>query len=166
MTLTGMKKHVQVLEDARLVKTQRVGRVRTCTLGTRQPGAEAARIEKLRDTMNARLNRLPFSSSGSSTPRATGCAAPTPIPNSLPSGGDVATSSTSSATSSDAADGMPAHVIIESLEFEDLGDGRTKITNTMAFHTPEERDGMLNSGMEGGMNASFVALDALLEKQS
>lgn len=59
-------------------------------------------------------------------------------------------------------DGMPAHVIIESLEFHDLGDGRTRIVNTMSFHTPEERDGMLNSGMEGGMNDSFVALDRLL----
>ena len=59
-------------------------------------------------------------------------------------------------------DGMPAHVIIESLEFQDLGDGRTRIVNTMSFHTPEERDGMLSSGMEGGMNDSFVALDQLL----
>ena len=58
MTLTGMKKHVQVLEDARLVATTKVGRVRTCSLGTRQLDAEAAWIEQLRDMMNARLNRL------------------------------------------------------------------------------------------------------------
>lgn len=60
-------------------------------------------------------------------------------------------------------DGMPAHVIIEQIELQDLGDGRTKIVNTMSFHTPEERDGMYASGMEGGMNDSFAALDALLE---
>ncbi len=61
-------------------------------------------------------------------------------------------------------DGMPAHVIIESLEFKDLGAGHTLIVNTLSFYTPEERDGMLNSGMEGGMNESFLALDTLLEK--
>lgn len=61
-------------------------------------------------------------------------------------------------------DGMPAYVIIETIEFEDLGDGRTKVVNTTLFHSTEERDGMFNSGMEGGMNDSFVALDALLEK--
>jgi len=42
MTLTGMKKHVQLLEDAGLVRTQKVGRVRTCSLGTRRLTAEAA----------------------------------------------------------------------------------------------------------------------------
>ena len=60
-------------------------------------------------------------------------------------------------------DGMPAHVIIETAVFEDLGDGRTKLTATALFHTTEERDGMLHSGMEGGMNESYAALDKLLE---
>ena len=41
MTLTGMKKHVQVLERAGLVTTQKVGRVRTCRLGERGLAAEA-----------------------------------------------------------------------------------------------------------------------------
>ncbi|MDQ2667971.1 MAG: metalloregulator ArsR/SmtB family transcription factor [Gemmatimonadota bacterium] len=58
MTLTGMKKHVQVLEDARLVATEKVGRVRTCTLGTRDLAAEAAWIEKYQEMLDARLNRL------------------------------------------------------------------------------------------------------------
>ena len=59
-------------------------------------------------------------------------------------------------------DGMPGHVIIDTTEFEDLGDGRTKITGRSLFHTKEECEGMLNSGMEGGMNESFAALDRLL----
>ena len=59
-------------------------------------------------------------------------------------------------------DGMPAYVIIETTMFEDLGDGRTKLVNLSLFHTAAERDGMLNSGMEGGMNESYAALDRLL----
>jgi uncharacterized protein YndB with AHSA1/START domain len=59
-------------------------------------------------------------------------------------------------------DGMPAHVAIETIELEDLGDGRTRIVNTSLFHTKEERDGMLQSGMEGGLNESYEALDRLL----
>ena len=58
MSLTGMKKHVQVLEDAHLVATEKVGRVRTCTLGTRDLSAEAAWIEKYQEMLNARYNRL------------------------------------------------------------------------------------------------------------
>jgi uncharacterized protein YndB with AHSA1/START domain len=59
-------------------------------------------------------------------------------------------------------DGMPAYVIIETVIFEDLGDGRTRIVNTSLFHTNDERDGFLQSGMEGGMNQSYEALDRLL----
>lgn len=59
-------------------------------------------------------------------------------------------------------DGMPAHVIIESLSLEDLGDGRTKVVMTSLFHTKEERDGFVASGMEEGLNESFAALDRLL----
>jgi uncharacterized protein YndB with AHSA1/START domain len=61
-------------------------------------------------------------------------------------------------------DGMPAHVIIETAVLEDLGDGRTKLVNTSLFHTTEERDGMLQSGMEGGLNESYAALDRVLAK--
>jgi uncharacterized protein YndB with AHSA1/START domain len=61
-------------------------------------------------------------------------------------------------------DGMPAYVIIETAVLEDLGDGRTKLVNTSLFHTTEERDGMLQSGMEGGLNESYAALDRLLAK--
>ena len=58
MTLTGMKKHVRVLEDAGLVQTTKVGRVRTCTLGPRQLNAEAAWIAKYQQMVEARLDSL------------------------------------------------------------------------------------------------------------
>lgn len=59
-------------------------------------------------------------------------------------------------------DGMPGHVVVETLTLEDLGDGRTKVVNVSLFHTTEERDGMKESGMEGGLNESYAALDRLL----
>ena len=59
-------------------------------------------------------------------------------------------------------DGMPAHVAIEFITFTDLGDGRTRINIVMQMHTPGERDGFLNSGMQQGMDASFAELDRLL----
>jgi uncharacterized protein YndB with AHSA1/START domain len=58
-------------------------------------------------------------------------------------------------------EGMPGHVLVESADFEDLG-GRTKVTTRLLFHTTEERDGMLNSGMEGGMSESHDRLAELL----
>ena len=61
-------------------------------------------------------------------------------------------------------DGMPGHVVVEHMTLEDLGDGRTRLVNVSLFHTTEERDGMLHSGMEGGMNQSYAALDELLAR--
>jgi DNA-binding transcriptional ArsR family regulator len=58
MTLTGMKKHVQVLEDAGLVATEKVGRVRTCRLGSRRLEAEAEWIRMYTEMLSARLDRL------------------------------------------------------------------------------------------------------------
>jgi DNA-binding transcriptional ArsR family regulator len=58
MTLTGMKKHVGVLEHARLVTTEKVGRVRTCKLGLRRLEEEAAWIEKYRQLWDARFEEL------------------------------------------------------------------------------------------------------------
>jgi DNA-binding transcriptional ArsR family regulator len=58
MTLTGMKKHVQVLERAGLVVTQKVGRVRSCKLGERGLEAEAAWIEVHRKLFEARFDAL------------------------------------------------------------------------------------------------------------
>ena len=60
-------------------------------------------------------------------------------------------------------EGMPGHVSVETATFEDLGD-RTKVSTTSIFHTTEERDGMLNSGMEGGLNDTYARLDELLAK--
>ena len=58
MTLTGMKKHVQVLERAGLVVTHKVGRTRTCELGQRGLKAEAEWIEAHRRLFEARFNAL------------------------------------------------------------------------------------------------------------
>ena len=58
MTLTGMKKHIQVLERAGLVVTQKVGRVRTCKLGKRGLKAEAEWIEAHRKLFEGRFEAL------------------------------------------------------------------------------------------------------------
>ena len=58
MTLTGMKKHVGVLEQAGLVTTEKVGRVRTCKLGLRGLEEEAAWIERYRQLWAARFDEL------------------------------------------------------------------------------------------------------------
>ena len=58
MTLTGMKKHVGVLEQAGLVTTEKVGRVRTCRLGSRRLEEEAAWIEQYRQLWEARFDAL------------------------------------------------------------------------------------------------------------
>ena len=58
MTLTGMKKHVRVLEQAGLGTTEKVGRVRTCTLGRRRLEDEAAWLETYRQLWDARFGEL------------------------------------------------------------------------------------------------------------
>jgi DNA-binding transcriptional ArsR family regulator len=58
MTLTGMKKHVDVLEQAGLVTTKKVGRVRTCKLGLCRLEEEAAWIERYRQLWDARFDEL------------------------------------------------------------------------------------------------------------
>ena len=58
MTLTGIKKHVRVLERAGLVTTEKVGRVRTCRLGPRRLEDESAWIGTYQQMLDARLNRL------------------------------------------------------------------------------------------------------------
>ncbi len=58
MTLTGMKKHVGVLEQAGLVATKKVGRVRTCKLGPRQLEDETAWIERYRALWASRFDAL------------------------------------------------------------------------------------------------------------
>ncbi|MBM4776888.1 MAG: helix-turn-helix transcriptional regulator [Archangiaceae bacterium] len=58
MTLTGMKKHVGVLEQAGLVVTEKVGRVRTCKLGPRRLEEETAWLERFRQRWDARFDDL------------------------------------------------------------------------------------------------------------
>ena len=58
MTLTGMKKHIGVLEQAGLVATEKVGRVRTCKLGMRRLEEESSWIERYRQLWDARFDEL------------------------------------------------------------------------------------------------------------
>lgn len=58
MTLTGMRKHVGVLEQAELVTTEKIGRVRTCRLGPRRLESETAWIEQQRRLWDARFDAL------------------------------------------------------------------------------------------------------------
>ena len=58
MTLTGMRKHVRILEEAGLVVTEKVGRARRCTLGQRRLELETAWIARHQQSLEARLDRL------------------------------------------------------------------------------------------------------------
>ena len=58
MTLTGMKKHVVVLEQAGLVTTEKIGRVRSCKLGPRRLADETAWIERYRQIWDERFDEL------------------------------------------------------------------------------------------------------------
>jgi DNA-binding transcriptional ArsR family regulator len=58
MTLTGMKKHVGVLEEAGLVRTEKVGRVRTCKLGPERLEEVTSWLEKYRQLWDARFDEL------------------------------------------------------------------------------------------------------------
>jgi uncharacterized protein YndB with AHSA1/START domain len=60
-------------------------------------------------------------------------------------------------------EGMPGYVSVETTTFEDLGE-QTKVISRSLFHTTEERDGMIESGMEKGLNESYEQLDELLER--
>ena len=62
-------------------------------------------------------------------------------------------------------DGMPGYVSVDSSEFEDLGD-RTRVTTTSSFLFEEERDGMIDSGMESGLSESYERLDELLAERA
>lgn len=58
MTLTGIKKHVQILEAAELVTTKKIGRVRRCSIGPRRLDAENAWIVNYQQMLEARYDRL------------------------------------------------------------------------------------------------------------
>lgn len=61
-------------------------------------------------------------------------------------------------------DGMPGHVSMDTMVLEEVGPQQTKLTVTSLFMTAEDCAGMMASGMEGGMNESYAALDRLLAK--
>lgn len=61
-------------------------------------------------------------------------------------------------------DGAPGDMCVQTMTLEDLGDNRTKLVSHSLFMTKEARDGMMQSGAEGGMNESYEALDRLLAK--
>lgn len=63
-------------------------------------------------------------------------------------------------------EGFPDVVSIESLTFADLGDGRTRLIGHAVYPSLEARDGMVNSGMEGGMVEGYARLDELLASVS
>jgi uncharacterized protein YndB with AHSA1/START domain len=58
-------------------------------------------------------------------------------------------------------EGTPGYVSLETVTLEER-DGKTKLTNTVAFHTPEDRDGMLASGMESGATDTMDRFEELL----
>jgi uncharacterized protein YndB with AHSA1/START domain len=59
-------------------------------------------------------------------------------------------------------DGARGHIAVMTTTLEDLGDGRTRLIGHTSFHTSGERDAMVSSGMEQGVNQSYAALDQLL----
>jgi uncharacterized protein YndB with AHSA1/START domain len=59
-------------------------------------------------------------------------------------------------------EGFPDVVSIESLRFEDLGDGRTRLSGHAVYPTQEARDGMVESGMETGMSQGYERLESLV----
>ena len=65
-------------------------------------------------------------------------------------------------------EGLPekGHVVLETLRLEALPGGQTKIRIQSVFQSVADRDGMIQSGMEGGMNESFDRLDELLKKNT
>ena len=59
-------------------------------------------------------------------------------------------------------EGMPGHVLLETMVLTDQGDGTTKLSASSVFQTVEDRDGMIASGLESGMNDSLARLDKVL----
>jgi uncharacterized protein YndB with AHSA1/START domain len=62
-------------------------------------------------------------------------------------------------------EGMPGKVSVERAEFEELDGGRTQIVVVSSFDSKEDRDGMLASGMDRGVNDSYERLDELFARQ-
>ena len=67
-----------------------------------------------------------------------------------------------STTSTFEFEGMPGHVILETTRFEALPDGKTRVTVSSVFQSMEDREGMIQSGMEAGSTESWDRLEELL----
>ncbi|TMB57804.1 MAG: polyketide cyclase [Chloroflexi bacterium] len=63
-------------------------------------------------------------------------------------------------------EGMPGHVSLDKLSFEELGDGRTLVRTRSVFQSVEDRDGMVQAGMADGVNEGFDRLEELLERMA
>jgi uncharacterized protein YndB with AHSA1/START domain len=61
-------------------------------------------------------------------------------------------------------EGVPGHVALDALKFEDLGGGRTLVKTHSVYQSVEDRDGMVQAGMADGVNDGFDRLDELLER--
>jgi uncharacterized protein YndB with AHSA1/START domain len=61
-------------------------------------------------------------------------------------------------------EGVPGHVLMETIRLEDLGDGRTKLVDSSVYQTQEDRDGMVAAGMEWGARQAIAQLAELLAK--
>jgi uncharacterized protein YndB with AHSA1/START domain len=59
-------------------------------------------------------------------------------------------------------EGVPGHVVLETTQLEALPEGKTRLTTTSVFQSVEDRDGMVASGMEGGLRESWDRLEELL----
>jgi uncharacterized protein YndB with AHSA1/START domain len=60
-------------------------------------------------------------------------------------------------------EGMPGHASVETMKLDDLGGGRTRMVSTSVFDSKEDRDGMMQSGMEQGAGESYGRLEAYLQ---
>ncbi|MGB8232388.1 MAG: SRPBCC family protein [Methanobacterium sp.] len=60
-------------------------------------------------------------------------------------------------------EGMPGHVLLESVKMEEI-DGKTKVTNNTVFQSVEDRDGMVETGMKGGVDESYDRFNELLKE--
>lgn len=63
-------------------------------------------------------------------------------------------------------DGLPGHVIVETAYFEEVDENTTRIRNISRFESNEDRDGMIQSGMESGLNESYERFEELLARIS
>jgi uncharacterized protein YndB with AHSA1/START domain len=59
-------------------------------------------------------------------------------------------------------EGMPGHVVLETAVFEDLGGGKTRVETQSIFQSIEDRDGMVASGMEVGINDGYDRMNELM----